>query len=160
MNGQYEKLKNIKESKISNVTKYESTTTNLAKVSKWLNVAGKVYSIAEVRSKEYKNYVENGTELDDVVVDAGISWAGIVGSAVAGSATGEFVGSLIGSAVGPVGTGIGIIAGFTGGALFGGIYGVIKPVLIDEYNDIVEPVGEWSVDKVNNIGDWWDSLLW
>ena len=153
-----EKLKIIRETKMAKVNKLKTTTSTLSTISKWLNAAGYVYIAADISLAEYENYVENGYELDDVVVDTGFDIAGVLLTIKAGGEAGSYIGGLIG---GPGGA----VAGIAGGVVVSGLVsllwdGVIKPVGIELYDNVLEPAGEWIVDKVNDIGDWWDSLWW
>ncbi|KAJ49497.1 hypothetical protein BD780_002148 [Clostridium tetanomorphum] len=157
-----ERLKAIRESKLSKVDKVDYTKNNLSKISKWLGIAATAYNIGKISYDEWKNYSENGAELDDVVVDAGISWGGIMASASAGAYLGSEAGEYIGTIITPgVGTVVGLGVGFVAGGLVGVAYdSLVKPILTDVYNNIVEPAGDWIADKANDIGDWWDSLCW
>ncbi|MCY6958014.1 hypothetical protein [Clostridium brassicae] len=157
-----EQLKAIRESKLSKIDGLDSTKNNLSKISRWLGIAATAYNIGKISYDEWKNYSENGAELDDVVVDAGIEWGGIVAStAGAAFATSKALG-VVGTTVTPgVGTVIGLGVGFVGGAAAGFAYNIlVKPILIKAYDDAIKPAGEWIVDKANDIGDWWDSLCW
>ncbi len=153
-----EKLKVIRETKISKVNKLNTTQTTLSTISKWLNVAGYVYIGVDISLTEYENYFENGYELDDVIVDTKFNVAGVLVSAEVGAEAGSYVGGLIG---GPVGAGVGIAVGAVVAGVVGLLWdGVIKPVGIELYENVLEPAEEWIGDKVNDIGDWWDSLWW
>ena len=56
---------------------------------------------------------------------------------------------------------VGTVGGFVIGATVNIVYSmVVDPILTAAYDNIVEPVGEWVEDKLNDLGDWWDSLWW
>ena len=67
----------------------------------------------------------------------------------------------IGSALGPAGTAAGMAVGIVAGGAVGALYGVVvKPAGTYIYNEAIEPVLEWSGDKINDIADWWSTLCW
>ncbi|WP_238916391.1 hypothetical protein [Clostridium sp. YIM B02555] len=153
-----DQLKAIRDSKLSKVSKFETTLGNMATISKWLGKASTAYNIGKIGYTEWKNVTENGAEFNDAVVDAGIEWGSVAFSAYAGGK----IGGAVGTAMGPgVGTAIGVGAGFAGGAAGGFLYGtLVKPTLNTAYKDVVKPTREWIVEKENNVKDWWDSLWW
>jgi len=149
-----ERLKIIRDSKISNVDKFESTKGNLTTISKWVGRISTAYNVGKISYDEWKDYDENGAELDDVVVDVGISWGGVMASTAGGAYATSLALGTVGTSVAPgVGTAIGMGSGFVYGAL-------VKPVLTEAYKDVVKPAGEWIGNKANDVGDWWDSLWW
>lgn len=116
--------------------------------------------------EQYEQFTKNGEEIDDIVAAVGIDVGGILVARAAGQATGQYICGAVGTAVGgPVGTVVGGVVGTVGGFVIGAtvniVYSmVVDPILTAAYDNIVEPVGEWVEDKLNDLGDWWDSLWW
>ncbi|MFR3912523.1 MAG: hypothetical protein ACLTYB_15515, partial [Clostridium paraputrificum] len=116
--------------------------------------------------EQYEQFTKNGEEIDDIVAAVGIDVGGILVAGAAGQAAGQYICGAVGTAVGgPVGTVIGGVVGTVGGFVIGAtvniVYStVVDPILTAAYDNVVEPVGEWVEDKLNDLGDWWDSLWW
>lgn len=159
---EYDRLKILREERLNKISGVESTEKNVAVISKYLGTAIKVYQVAEIGYDEYLAFTKDGVELDDCIVDAGLEWGGICVSAAVGSAAGEKIGAAVGTVASPgVGTGVGIGAGLIIGGITGVVYDVaVKPIGTFVYDNALEPAGEWTVDRFNDIGDWWDSLWW
>ena len=150
-------LKNIRAARISKVAK----VTNASKVpTSVTNLSGKAaiaFQVTEISTEQLENYLKNGDELDDIAVAVGIDVAGIVASGIVGSNIAGGIGSILG----PLGTVSGIIVGFVGTALAGLVYNTfVDPILTDLYNNIIEPASYWIKNRVNDLGDWWDTLCW
>lgn len=155
MKGQLEDLKNIRATKISKSTRLGEVTNT---VGKWTGRIAVACQVAEISSEQYENYIKNGDELDDVAAAVGIDVGGIILSGIAGSKISGAIGTTIG---GPIGSIIGVVVGFLLGGVAGVIYNVIvDPILTDIYDNIVEPGVDWIEDKINDLGDWWDTLCW
>jgi hypothetical protein len=157
-----DQLKAIRDSKLSKVSKFETTIGNMATISKWLGKASTAYNIGKIGYTEWKNITENGAEFNDAVVDAGIEWGGVMASTAGGALATAKAGAVLGTDVCPVvGTAVGLGTGFLGGALAGFGYGVvIKPIATKTYKDAIKPSREWLAGKENDVKDWWDSLWW
>lgn len=116
--------------------------------------------------EQYEQFTKNGEEIDDIVAAVGIDVGGILVAGAAGQAAGQYICGAVGTAVGgPVGTVVGGVVGTVGGFVIGAtvniVYSmVVDPILTAAYDNVVEPVGEWVEDKLNDLGDWWDSLWW
>ncbi len=160
INDEYNRLKILRDEKITKVASVESSEKNIAIVSKCIGTAVKVYQVGKIGYEEYKEFTEDGVELDDCVVSAGLEWGGICASTAAGSYVGGKAGAAIGSLAGPgVGTAVGIGVGLLAGGFVGAAYGIVlKPIGTYVYNEVIEPIGEAAMDVGNDIGDWWDTL--
>lgn len=158
-------LKNIRNTKLSNLTKVNKFTKiqeYTGKIAKWAGRAAIAFQVYEITTEQWEEYSKNGVELDDVVVAAGIDTLGIVASAYGGGLVGVKAGAIAGSFFAPpVGTIVGGVVGLVAGVGLGFLYGaVIDPILTDLYNEVVEPGLDWVEDQFNEIGDWWDTIWW
>lgn len=151
MKGQLENLKNIRATKISKSTRLGKVTST---VGKWTGRIAVACQVAEISSEQYENYIKNGDELDDVAVAVGIDVGGILLSSLVAGKVGAIALSAWG---GPIGTVVGFIIG-VGAGFFYNV--VIDPLLTDAYDNIIEPGIDWVEDKINDLGDWWDTLCW
>lgn len=162
MTEEYERLaiiRNEKMNKISGVTNAEKTISGLCKA---VGVVITVYQVGSIGKDEWDNFFEGGVELDDCIVEGGLSLGSLWVSTVAGAAAGEKIGAAVGTAATP---GAGTAAGIAGGLVVGGITGlvcdgIVKPICMDIYDNALEPAGEWIGDRFNDLGDWWDSVCW
>ncbi|MDU4788582.1 hypothetical protein ACQPUQ_15590 [Clostridium paraputrificum] len=158
-----ERLKSIRDSKITKSTKVAKVTGTLGKV---VGTVTNVYTVVTMSLEQYEQFTKNGEEIDDIVAAVGIDVGGILVAGAAGQAAGQYICGAVGTAVGgPVGTVIGGVVGTVGGFVIGAtvniVYStVVDPILTAAYDNVVEPVGEWVEDKLNDLGDWWDSLWW
>ena len=166
LNAKLLKYQELKENSITNYSKAQKIKNCTFKGSKQiLNVAQLVVAVwqgIEIGVEEQNQIMKYGKEVDDAVVDGALDvgsiaagmWAGGTAGAAIGAAATAVVGSLPGAAI-----------GFIGGCVVGGVTSfafdsAVHPVLKNAYDDYVEPAAEWVKDKVNDIGDWWDTLLW
>lgn len=162
MTEEYERLailRNEKMNKISGVTTAEKTIEGVCKA---VGVAITLYQVYSIGKDDWNSFFEGGVELDDCIVDGGLSLGSLWVSTVAGAAAGDKIGGVVGTAVNP---GVGTAAGIAAGVVVGGIVGlvcdgVVKPICIDIYDNALEPAGEWIGDRFNDLGDWWDSVWW
>ena len=157
-----DKLKSIREEKLSNITKYSNASLSLENLSKILKITGYVLDGGKIALDDYKNYTKNGEEIQDIAFDselgigkiAATAWASGVGTAIAAGAAGTSVAPA-------VGTVIGLAGGFVGGALMSFAYdGLVKPIAKDINEKYLKPANDWINDKLNDLGDWWDGLSW
>ena len=161
MQDEYNRLKILRDERIAKVAKVESAEKNMEAISKGLGKVVKVYQVGKIGYDEYKEFTEGGVELDDCIVSAGLEWGGVCVSVAAGAKAGELFMGGIGSALGPAGTAAGMAVGIVAGGAVGALYGVVvKPAGTYIYNEAIEPVLEWSGDKINDIADWWSTLCW
>ena len=148
----------------------KSKSTKVAKVTgtlgKVVGTVTNVYTVVTMSLEQYEQFTKNGEEIDDIVAAVGIDVGGILVAGAAGQAAGQYICGAVGTAVGgPVGTVVGGVVGTVGGFVIGAtvniVYStVVDPILTAAYDNVVEPVGEWVEDKLNDLGDWWDSLWW
>ena len=161
MQDEYNRLKILRDERIAKVAKVESAEKNMEAISKGLGKVVKVYQVGKIGYDEYKEFTEGGVELDDCIVSAGLEWGGVCVSVAAGAKAGELFMGGIGSALGPAGTAAGMAVGIVAGGAVGALYClVVKPAGTYIYNEAIEPVLEWSGDKINDIADWWSTLCW
>lgn len=162
MTAEYDRLAIIRNERLNKVAGVTNTEKTVAGVTKAVGVAITIYQVAKIGKDEWDAFYKDGVELDDCIVDAGLSLGGLYVSTVAGATAGEYIGGAAGTAFSPgVGTGAGIVGGLVVGGVVGLVYdGIVKPVGVAIYENALEPAGEWIGDRVNDVGDWWDSLWW